>query len=182
MENDIFITEIPLVNVTLADYREELFAWLDFSDEVRAYLTEQLDKLSLNPALKEANWKEVLLDLVPSWTQKGAKLDVLDWPDKQVSKEGEIKKVPSWHLKGTKLLHKKVRYLIEILLLSLEPVPLDKLMEWMGYAKKQTFRDNYLKPLQQVGYIKMTIPEAPRSPDQKYVTTAKGRQFLTGRE
>jgi len=120
--------------------------------------------------------------LVPSWTQKGTKLDVLDWPDKQVSKEGEIKKVPIWHLKGAKLLYIKVRYLIEILLLSLEPVPLDKLMGWMGYAKNQTFRDNYLKPLQQVGYIKMTIPEVPRSPDHKIVITAKGRQFLTGRE
>jgi hypothetical protein len=39
-------------------------------------------------------WK--WLTLVPSWHKKGTKLERLDWPDKQVYKEEDIKEVPSY--------------------------------------------------------------------------------------
>lgn len=131
--------------------------------------------------LNNADWKAVILYLVPSWSRKGAKLDPLDWPKKQAFEEDDIKKVPSWSQKGAELLHKKTSYLIRILLLTLQPISLDKLMTWMEYSKKQTFRENYLLPLQQVAFIKMTKPDTPNAPDQKYVITENGKQFLTGR-
>lgn len=89
--------------------------------------------------------------------------------------------MPSWSQKGTKLLHKKARYLIRILLLTITPIALDDLIKRMEYSKRQTFSENYFLPLQEVGYVNMTIPETPSSPHQKYVITEKGKQFLTDR-
>ncbi|NNE33527.1 MAG: hypothetical protein HKN40_14310 [Winogradskyella sp.] len=70
----------------------------------------------------EAGWEAILLNLVPSWTEKGTELNVLDWPKNHAITEDDIKKVPSWAEKGTRLIHKKVRYLIAILSLTAEPI------------------------------------------------------------
>jgi ATP-dependent DNA helicase RecG len=181
IENDIFTTQIPLVNITLHKYHKELVAWFDFSKETSDYLDQNLKYLPLPTDLNDATWETVLLRLVPSWTQNGTKLAQLDWPKNQVFIEEYIEKVPSWAQKGAKLLHRKTSYLIRILLLTIKPIALDDLMKRMEYSKRQTFRENYLLPLQEVGYVNMTIPETPNSPHQKYVITEKGKQFLTDR-
>jgi ATP-dependent DNA helicase RecG len=106
---------------------------------------------------------------------------LLDWPRNQLVTKEEIEKVPSWQEKGTKLLHKKVRYLIAILSLATDPVKLDTLMAWIGYSNRNTFRNNYLLPLQQAGLLAMTNPEKPKDPEQKYYLTESGKLFLTGR-
>lgn len=138
-------------------------------------------QIPLPTALNKADWETVLLRLVSSWAQNGAKLDQLDWPKKQVFTESEIKKVPSWTQNGAKLLHRKTSYLIRILLLTIEPITLEDLMRRMNYSKRQTFRENYLLPLQEVGFVNMTLPETPSSPNQKYILTEKGKQYLTDR-
>ena len=181
IENDIFTTQIPLINITLHNYHKELVVWFDFSKEISDYLDQNLKHLPLPTDLDDAPWETVLLRLVPSWTQHGAKLAQMDWPKNQVHTEEDIKKVPSWNQKGTKLLHKKTSYFIRILLLTITPIALDDLMKRMEYSKRQTFRENYLLPLQEVGYVNMTLPETPNSPHQKYVLTEKGKQFLTDR-
>jgi len=181
IENDIFSTQIPLVNITLHSYHKELVAWFDFSNEISDYLDQYLKYLPLPTELNDAPWETVLLRLVPSWSQNGTKLSQLDWPKNQVFIAEDIKKVPSWAQKGAKLLHRKASYLIRILLLTITPIALDDLMKRMEYSKRQTFRENYLLPLQEVGYVNMTIPETPSSPHQKYVITEKGKQFLTDR-
>jgi ATP-dependent DNA helicase RecG len=181
IENETFVTEIPLVNITLESYINKLVKWLDFSDEIKEYLEVNLQFLALPSDLAEASWETVILRLVPSWTKNGAKLDQLDWPKKQVFVEEDIKKVPSWTQDGAKLLHRKTSYLIRILFFTIEPISLEDLMTRIGYSKRQTFKGNYLLPLQEVGFIKMTKPDTPSSPDQKYVMTEKGKQFLTAR-
>ena len=123
----------------------------------------------------------VILHLVPRWSLTGAKLPVLDWPKNQMVSEYEIKKVPSWAQDGAKVLHRKTSYLIRILLLTTMPITLNQLMQWMEYSKRQSFRENYLIPLLQVGFVRMTKPEEINAPDNKYVITEKGKQFLTGR-
>ena len=71
-----------------------------------------------------------------------------------LSIEGE-KKVPTWHEICTNFLHKKVVYLLSILVLCSEPISLNALMHFMDYANRKTFRDNYLTPLRQAGLINM---------------------------
>ncbi|SFS79226.1 AlbA family DNA-binding domain-containing protein [Lutibacter maritimus] len=181
IENDTFITQIPLVNITLHKYHNELVELFDFSDEISGYLNEILLQLPLPTDLNEADWETVLLRLVPSWTKNGARLDQLDWPKNQAFTEEAIKMVPSWAQNGAKLFHRKTNYLIRILLLTIEPITLEDLMRRMEYSKRQTFRENYLLPLQEVGFVNMTIPDTPSSPKQKYILTEKGKQFLTAR-
>jgi len=39
----------------------------------------------------------------------------------------------------------------------------------------QTFRENYVNPALDGGWIKMTIPDTPNNPNQKYLLTEKGK-------
>jgi len=120
------------------------------------------------------------LDLVPSWHQKGTELAVLDWSDIQVVEPDEIKKVPSWNKKSTELLKKKNWYLIGILCLCIQPIGMIDLMQAFDYRNAKTFRDNYLKPLRESGFIVFTNPDKPTDPTNKYVITKQGKAFLGG--
>jgi len=126
-------------------------------------------------------WGELILFLVPTWHQKGADLIDLKWPDKQIVNKEEIQKVPTWSLKGANLFHKKAWYLIKILFLTSKETGIDKLMKWMEYKKRQSFRENYLIPLQKAELISMTKPDKPNDPEQQYKLTEKGRLFLAGK-
>ncbi|HUP13316.1 MAG TPA: hypothetical protein VM187_13915 [Niastella sp.] len=110
-----------------------------------------LPSIPLPPELAHADWQTVLLYLVPSWPQK-----------------------------GTKLLSKKAWYLISILSLASQPVRMSELLSAMNYKNQKTFRDNYLTPLRQAGFIEFTNPEKPTDPDNKYRITEAGKTFLGG--
>lgn len=181
IEGDNFMTEIPLISLTLASYHDKLVAWFVFNEDIASWLQDGLLLCRLDPSLADASWTDLILYLVPSWTEKGTQLQPLDWPKNQVFREEEVKKVPSWAEKGTELLHKKTSYLIRILLFTLKPIALEQLLAWIEYSNKNTFRQNYLLPLQKVGFIKMTKPDQPNAKDQKYVITENGKLFLTGR-
>ena len=56
------------------------------------------------------------------------------------------------------------------------------LMELLGLSHRPTFRKNYPYPALEAGLIKMTMPDSPKSPTQKYHLTAKGRMFLENTE
>ena len=84
--------------------------------------------------------------------------------------------------KLTKLLNKKLKYLINILLMLGSSLSIDELMTLFDYRHKGKFRDNYIKPLESVGFIKKTNPEKPTASNQKYLITEKGKRFLTGKD
>ncbi|MDY0078372.1 MAG: hypothetical protein RBR87_13985 [Bacteroidales bacterium] len=92
---------------------------------------------------------------------------------------GEVK-VPTWHESGTKFLHKKVMYMITILVICSKPVSLSDLMQFMEYSNRNTFRNNYLSPLRRIGFVDLTNPENINDPEQKYKLTESGRAFLAG--
>lgn len=180
IENDIFLTEIPLTFASMRKFHEQWCRWLAFNDESTEIINRNLGMLMLDPSLHSVSWEGLVLHLVPRWNQKGTKLKALDWPKKQYLNEDSIKEVPGWDEKGTKLLHKKINYFIKIILLAVQPIPLAELMMHIGYSNRSTFRQNYLLPLQEVGILQKTAESAVSSPEQKYVTTALGQQFLTG--
>lgn len=180
IEDDVFKTIIPLKVVTLSDFVDLIINWLQIVDHVRDHLLEGLRKLSLPASLFGASWQEVLLHLVPSWNEYGTKLKRLDWASNEVSDKDAIQKVPSWDKDGTKLLHKKTIYLIQVLTLTSKPISLDGILHAIGYKNRTSFRKNYLEPLENVEFVAKTIPDKPKSPDQQYQITEKGKLFLAG--
>lgn len=148
----------------------------DFLD----HLVVGFANVALPAALFNASWEELLLYLVPSWSRNGTQLDPLDWPKNQVLEVGKIKEVPSWHKKGTELLKRKTWYLIGILSLCTEPIKLKDLLHAFDYKNKKSFRDLYIKPLREVDFIRLTNPETPTDPDNKYIISEQGKAFLFG--
>ncbi|MCX6234222.1 MAG: hypothetical protein NT175_05775 [Bacteroidetes bacterium] len=49
-----------------------------------------------------------------------------------------------------------------------------EIQEALGLKHQENFRDNYLLPSLESGYIEMTIPETPTHQEQRYRLTANG--------
>ena len=56
--------------------------------------------------------------------------------------------------------------------------PREELQDRIGLSDRKHFRTEYLHPALAGGLIEMTIPEKPRSKNQRYRLTEKGRQTL----
>jgi hypothetical protein len=54
-----------------------------------------------------------------------------------------------------------------------------RLMSKLGLSHRPTFRKNYLHPALDAGYIKMTIPDKPRSSKQRDRITLLGEKVLS---
>lgn len=65
----------------------------------------------------------------------------------------------------------------EILKFSLSPKSLKEIMAHMNLKHRESFINNYLKPLLDEELLSYTIPDNPKHRRQKYVTTEKGLQF-----
>lgn len=51
-------------------------------------------------------------------------------------------------------------------------------MESVGESNRGRMKDNILLPLLDAGLIKLTIPDIPNSPKQKYALTEKGQELF----
>ena len=61
-----------------------------------------------------------------------------------------------------------VKKLLEIMDYDI-PYTSNKLMEKLGLKSKDGFRRNYLHPAMELNLVQMTIPDKPRSRNQRYV-------------
>jgi Fic family protein len=52
------------------------------------------------------------------------------------------------------------------------------LMQVLGLSHRPTFRENYLNPALDGGWLERTQPDSPRSPTQRYRLSAKGKGWL----
>jgi ATP-dependent DNA helicase RecG len=84
------------------------------------------------------------------------------------------------HQVGTKLALSK--HQAQVLAAARNPQPISKLLELCGRSDRSKFRDQILRPLLDAGLLEMTLPDKPRSPNQRYRTTEMGRLILQGRE
>ena len=142
---------------------------------------ESMAEMEIPERLHDATFESMLLDLIPSWVEKGTELPELLFTKHQRLAKEKIEKVPSWAKKSTELLPKKIWYVVAILALCGSPVSFSKLMQFFQYKNRHTFRENYLIPLRQLGFLAQTRSDAPNASDNKYVTTELGRAFLMGK-
>ena len=66
----------------------------------------------------------------------------------------------------------------QVLALAATPRSLQELMEPSGRTNRTKFRDQVVAPLLAGGLLEMTIPDKPRSPQQRYRTTPAGTRVL----
>ena len=71
---------------------------------------------------------------------------------------------------------------VEMLRTCVAETSISELMDIAGRTNRTKFRNTVLKPLMQAGLIEMTIPDRPRSSNQKYRVTERGRTLLAGRD
>ena len=179
-ENDTFKTALPLISVHLGLFAKHIHQWLELKAEYLTHLEKGLVTIPTSTDMASANWEQLILTLVPTWYEKGTQLAPLGWPENQRHTKSEIEKVPSWSQKGTELLTKKVWYIISILAMASEPIKMGDLLNALDYKNQKTFRDNYMSPLRQVGFIEFTSPAKPTDPENKYRITEAGKKFLGG--
>jgi len=179
-ENDTFKTELPLISVNLGLFARQFWQWLELPEKNLTHLEKGLLTIPLSTSMAGSGFDTLLLYLVPTWHKKGTQLKPLNWPDNQLNTKEEIIKVPTWRQKGTDLLTKKVWYLISILAMVSEPIKMSDLLAALDYKNQKTFRDNYLSPLRQVGFVEFTNPAKPTDPENKYKITEAGKMFLGG--
>ena len=180
-EKEIFVTTLPLKHYVFGPYVEQFAAWLGLPVDCTEHLRAAMGEMGIPVGLQDATFESALLGLVPSWVEKGTQLPELLFAKPQRLTKEEIEKVPSWNEKGTQWLPKKIWYVVAILALCGKPISFGQLMECFQYKNRNTFRENYINPLKRLGFIDMTRPDAPNSPDNKYVITEEGKAFLMGR-
>jgi predicted transcriptional regulator len=76
-------------------------------------------------------------------------------------------------------LKKRGRVLLATLLLTILPTSLEKLAKILNYRSKERYRDDYVKPLKNIGLIQYTLQQA-NDPNQQYQLTQRGLNFLMG--
>jgi ATP-dependent DNA helicase RecG len=67
---------------------------------------------------------------------------------------------------------------VEVLRLCLTPQPPADLIAALGRSSRPRLRERVLRPLIEAGFLRLTIPDKPRSRLQRYETTAAGRERL----
>lgn len=111
----------------------------------------------------------------PKWEELGTVLRVTFFPHAEVAKKSKLgAKI------GTKLaLSQHLDTEIENLMTFCEqPRFMSEMMNLIGWKDRTKFRKKFVYPLLEQGALKMTIPDKPKSPKQKYITTKTGLKIL----
>ena len=63
----------------------------------------------------------------------------------------------------------------KLLAFCIEPRSREEMQSFLNLKHREHFRVEILKPLLEQGLLEPTIPDKPKSPNQKYVTSSKGK-------
>ncbi len=68
-------------------------------------------------------------------------------------------------------------YIQKLILAISKTLNRDELLEIMGLRSRKSFKQNYIDPAIREGYLEMTLPDTPKSKNQQYRLTAKGKEL-----
>ncbi len=125
----------------------------------------------LNPLL-EAGLMEMTIPDKPSSPNQRYRTTAAGMAAFELKGQAGTKPGPSRDQVGTKSALS--RHQVEILKNAVPERTLSELMEAVGRSDRTKFRNQVLNPLLEAGLMEMTIPDKPRSPNQRYRTTAAG--------
>lgn len=182
IEDDPFITTLPMVVVRFDVRFKMLTGIAQLSvEQIGEQKLNLLKDLPLNVELKVIEDNDLLvIELVRLWEEKSRELHLLRFLINNDIQLEVLKKMGSWEEKSGELLKKRGRIILSILLLTLEPSRLEELAAILGYKSKERFRDDYVKPLKDNQLISYTIPDNPNDPNQAYIITQRGKDFIGG--
>ena len=80
---------------------------------------------------------------------------------------------PSRHPVGTQSVP-NIENLDKLIVFCTEARPFGEMLAFMGLTDRTKFRRKYIHPLLEAGILEQTIPNKPKSQNQKYRLTAKG--------
>jgi ATP-dependent DNA helicase RecG len=182
IENHLFVTTIPLVVERIGDRFSMLMGLTQLTvDKIGTRKLNLLKELSLSTELKEIDDLDVLaIEMVKLWEEKSRELYQVRFLINNDIQIDKLKKVGSWEGKSGELLKIRGKIILSTLLLTLEPISLEELATTLGYKSKERYRDDYVKPLKDNHLISYTIPNSPNDPNQAYVITQRGKDFIGG--
>jgi len=182
IEDDPFVTTIPIVIERIGDKFNMLIGLAQLSvAQIGEQKLNLLKKLPLNLELKEIVDMDFLaIEIVKQWEEKSGELDKIRFLINNNIQIEQLKRVGSWEEKSGELLKKRGKIILSTLLLTLEPISLEELSATLGYKSKERYRDDYVKPLRDNQLISYTIPDNPNDPNQAYVITQRGKDFISG--
>ena len=120
---------------------------------------------------------------MPKWEEFGSALRVTFYPHPEVSEQAQpsaefgTRLAPGWHQANNSLeLDQEALQLLKFC--STERL-IAAMLEHMGWQDRTKFRRRFLSPLLKMDLVRMTIPEKPSSPKQRYVITQGGAELLS---
>ncbi|MCK4422553.1 MAG: hypothetical protein KAV18_00610 [Candidatus Omnitrophica bacterium] len=141
LEDEVFRTEVPLIVHTWKPYAEQFISLFnEISPQVRERIKANIQDLPI--AVDEADtadFETFLIEKVVSWGEKGSKLPKLRLLENKGLMKNTSQKVVSVLQKGSKLFDKRTEYVFAILLLSVSPISLVKLINLFGYKARYKF-------------------------------------------
>lgn len=176
LEDDLFRTEIPLEQTSLSVIGPHFLQLLNLSTSD----SKLLSSIPLCSDFEKADPDAILFGLVSRWHELGVKMRHLDWMIVKSLSEEAWETVQGWEEKGSAFIGRKGLYLLQILVLCIEPKSMDELLVAFGYNNRNSFRERYLAPLMEERLLERTLPDKPSSRLQRYRTTSKGQLFLGG--
>ena len=114
------------------------------------------------------------------WSKKVVKLDKLRFLINNDIQIEDLKKELRIEQKGVKLMKKRGMNIIKALIFLLVPCTIDELVSLMEFSSRNSYRDDYIKPLRDNELVTLINPDKIAVPTQKYVITEKGKMFLGG--
>ena len=94
-----------------------------------------------------------------------------------ISVQDGTQSAPSRHPVGTQSIS-DVENLNKLIVFCTEARSFGEMLAFMGLADRTKFRRKYIHPLLEAGILEQTIPNKPKSQNQKYQLTAKGLGIL----
>ncbi|HNW88507.1 MAG TPA: putative DNA binding domain-containing protein [Bacteroidales bacterium] len=179
IDDDHFKTIVPLLRYTLGTKASWLIELAGLKDKLGKENTDALSNISISSYLNEIDDLDTFLhEIVMLWEKEGVKMENIRLLINSNIQIEELKKELSIEQKGVKLMKKRGLNILKTLLFLLVPCTIDELATYMEFRSKNSYRDDYIKPLRDNDLVAMYNPEKITDPAQKYVITDKGKMFL----